>query len=96
MGRFLCVCHLSKREKSKLVKLLSKANLNTSQRQKSSSEILKDIYGNRAGVFNGFGLAEVTDKSNFDIKVFSLLKRNGNHYVQVFMIGLKEKEEMIL
>ena len=23
---------------------------------------------------------------------FSLLKRNGNHYVQGFMIGLKEKK----
>ena len=27
---------------------------------------------------------------------FSLLKRNGNHYVQGFMIGLKEKEVTLL
>ena len=37
----------------------------------SSSEILKDIYGNRAEGFYEFGLAEATDKSDFDIKLFS-------------------------
>ena len=32
-------------------------NLTVSQRQKSSSEIFKDIYGNRAEGFYVFGLA---------------------------------------
>ena len=75
LGRFLYVCCLSKRDESELVKLLAKTNLNASQRQKFSSDILKDIYGNLAGGFYEFGLAEATGKTDFDINLFSLKER---------------------
>ena len=54
------------------MKLLATTTLNSIQRQISSPEILKDIHGSRAGCFYEFGLAKVTDKSDFDIKLFSL------------------------
>ena len=48
---------------------------------------MKNIYGNRAGGINEFGLDEATDKSDFDIK-FSILKRNGDlGFYDCFMIG---------
>ena len=36
---------------------------------------MKDIYENRAGGFYEFGFAEATDKSDFDIKLFSLKEK---------------------
>ena len=71
----LCVRHVSKKDKSKLVKLLAKMNLNVNQKQKSSSEILKHIYGNRAGGFYNFGLVEATHKYDFKVKLFSFSKK---------------------
>ena len=50
-------------------------NLNASQRQKSSSEILKDIYENLVEGFNEFGLAEFTYKSDFGSKIFPLKEK---------------------
>ena len=57
LGRLLCVQHLSKRDESKLAKLLAETNRNAIQRNKSSSDILKDIYGYRIGGYYGYGLA---------------------------------------
>ena len=71
---FVC-SSLSKKDKSKLVKLLAKMNLNVNQKQKSSSEILKHIYGNRAGGFYNFGLVEATHKYDFKVKLFSFSKK---------------------
>ena len=62
----------------RISKIISKDEFNASQRDKSSSEILKDIYGNRTGGFYEFDLAEATDESDLN---FSFLKRNANHYV---------------
>ena len=74
----MCVRHLSKRDESKLAKLLAKTNLNASQRNKSSSDILKDIYGYRIGGYYEYGLAEATDESDLDIKLLSLKEKwNG-------------------
>ena len=50
-------------------------NLNVNQKQKSSSEILKHIYGNRAGGFYNFGLVEATHKYDFKVKLFSFSKK---------------------
>ena len=72
LGRLLCVRHLSKRDESKLAKLLSKTNLNASQRYKSSSDILKDIQGYRIEGYYEYGLAGATDESDLDIKLLSL------------------------
>ena len=95
LGRLLCVHHLSKRDESQLVKLLVKIYLNASQKQKSSSKILKDIYGNRAGCF--MSLASLRLLINLILTLsFSFLKKNGNQFVNSFMIYLKEKEVMIL
>ena len=72
------VWYLSKRDESKLAKLLAKTNLNASQRNKSSSDILKDIYGYRIGGYYEYGLAEATDESDLDIKLLSLKEKwNG-------------------
>ena len=96
LDRLLYGRHLSKGDESKLVKLLAKTNLDASRRKKSSSEILKDIYGNCAGGFYQFGFVEATDKSGFKHLNISLSRRNWNHYAQPFMIGLEEKEVTIL
>ena len=64
----------SKRNESKLVKLLANTNLNANQRQKSGKEILKDIYRNHDEGFYELGLAEDTGKSNFGIKLFFFKK----------------------
>ena len=78
LGRLLCVRHLSKRDESKLAKLLTKTNPNASQRNKSSSDIVKDIYGYRIGGYYEYGLAEVTDESDLDIKLLPLKEKwNG-------------------
>ena len=78
LGRRLCVRHLSKRDESKLSKLLAKTNLNASQKNKSSFDILKDIYGYRIGAYYEYGLAEATNESDLDIKLLSLKEKwNG-------------------
>ena len=66
-------------------------NLTVSQRQKSSSEIFKDIYGNRAEGFYVFGLAQATDRSDFDITVFSL-KEKQESQCPVFHDWFKRKK----
>ena len=100
---------LSKRDESKLVKLLAKTNLNGSQKQKSSSEIAKEIYGNHAGGFHEFVLAEATDKYDFDIKLLSFqekwealfigfhdwFKRKRSNDFLAKLIRVKERETIL-
>ena len=95
LDRIWCVRHLSERSESKLIKLLAKSNINASQREKSSSEILKDIYGNRDWGFYKFGLAEVSYKSGLDIKLFSL-KEAWESLCPEFHDWFKWKNVMIL
>ena len=51
LRRLICVCHLMKRNESKLGDLLPKTGRNIADRKLSSSEIIKDIYGSRVANF---------------------------------------------
>lgn len=75
LGRLLCVRHISKRDESKLAKLLFNSKQNACERNKSKSEILKDIYGHRSGNWYEYGLAEATDKTDFEEKLSSLFEK---------------------
>ena len=51
LRRLICVCHLMKRNESKLGDLLPKTGRNIADRKLSLSEIIKDIYGSRVANF---------------------------------------------
>ena len=71
--RLLCVCHLSKRDESKITKLCSNSKQNSSKRNSSKSEIVKDIYGSHSGNYYESGLA--SDKVDFEVKFASLKQK---------------------
>ena len=64
-------------------------------KDRPSSEVLRGIYGNHAGCFYEFVLAEATDRSDFQIKLFSL-KEKWESLCSGFHDWFKRKEVMIL
>ena len=75
LRRLICVCHLMKRDESKLADLLLKIGRNIADRKLSSSKIIKNIYGSRVANFYEYGIVEAIDPDNFIAKLDSLEDR---------------------
>ena len=55
--------------------LSGKAKCSVSERNRAKNEIFKDIYGDRKGSYEEFGLAESQDKPDFNAKLASLKEK---------------------
>ena len=66
------MCHLMKRDESKLADLLLKTGWNIADRKLSLLEIIKDIYGSRVANFYEYGITEAIDPDDFNTKLDSL------------------------
>ena len=75
LRRLICVRHLMKRDEMKLADLLPKTDRNIGDRKRSSSEIIKDIYGSRIENYYEYGLVESMDPDDFNVKIESLKER---------------------
>ena len=66
LSRLVCVRHLKKHDKEKILELLQKTNQSFAQKSHSKAEVLNDIYGERTGTYYEYGLAESYDTDGFN------------------------------
>ena len=75
LSRLVCVRHLKKRDEGKMLRLLQKTNQSSAQKSDSKAEVLNDIYGERIGTYDEYGLAESYDTDDFNAKLISLKEK---------------------
>ena len=73
--RLVCVRHLKKRDEENMLKMLQKTNQSSAQISHSKPEVLNDIYGERTGTYNEYGLTESYDMDDFNAKLISLKEK---------------------
>ena len=75
LSRLVWVRHLKKRDEGKMLRLLQKTNQSSAQKSDSKAEVLNDIYGERIGTYDEYGLAESYDTDDFNAKLISLKEK---------------------
>ena len=58
-----------------MLRLLQKTNQSSAQKSDSKAEVLNDIYGERIGTYDEYGLAESYDTDDFNAKLISLKEK---------------------